>query len=62
MKTHEDADAMFIKACLEEIRDGEKVTVPVPTKAHGDRLRNAFVRAGATDEDMQLLETPIGSP
>lgn len=57
----ERIDEEFLRCCLEELRDGEAVTIQ--TGVSFAKLRNALVRLGATDEEVERVTfVPFGAP
>ena len=56
----ERIDEEFLRCCLEELRDGEAVTIQ--TGVPFGRIRNALARLGATDEEIDRVQfVPFGS-
>lgn len=46
-------DMLFLQACLDEVRDGEQVTIK--TQLSEKRIRNALIRLGASDEELESI-------
>ena len=53
MRMAERIDEEFLRCCLEEVRDGETVTIL--TGLPFAKIRTALARLGATDEELDLI-------